>query len=154
RRQPAFAIFVVLTLAMGIGANTAVFSVVDGVLLRPLPYRDADRLVAVWGRFDPESGFNFPQFPLSNPEYLDYKQQARALEDVSAWSREAITVGGPGAEPERVVGAAVTANLLPLLRVTPSMGRGFTADEDRAQGPPVALLSDSYWRTRFGGDPS
>ncbi len=152
RRQPAFSIFVILTLAVGIGANAAVFSVVNGVLLKPLPFEDSDRLVAVWGRFDPESGFNFPQFPLSNPEYLDYKQQSRALQDVSAWSRLAITVGGPGAEPERVVGAAVTANLLSLLRVSPALGRGFTAEEDGPQGPNVAILSDSYWRTRFGGD--
>jgi putative ABC transport system permease protein len=154
RRQPTFSLFVILTLAVGIGANAAVFSVVNGVLLKPLSFQDSDRLVAVWGRFDPESGFNFPQFPLSNPEFVDYKQQSRALEDVSAWSRLAVTVGGPGAEPERVAGAAVTANLLSVLRVKPALGRGFTADEDGPRGPNVALLSDAYWRARFGGDRS
>ena len=72
-RQPAYAAFVIGTLAIGIGATTAVFSVVHGVLLRPLPFAESDRLLAVWGRFDPESGFDFPQFSLSAPEYLDYK---------------------------------------------------------------------------------
>ncbi len=71
RRQPGFSLFVVLTMAIGIGANVAVFSVVDGVLLKPLPFAESDRLVAIWGRFDPESGFNFPAFPLSNPEFVD-----------------------------------------------------------------------------------
>lgn len=86
RRQPFFSLFVVFTLALGIGATTAVFSVVDGVVLRPLPYQDSDRLVRVYGRFDPESGFDFPQFSLSNPEFLDYKAHTRALEDVAAFA--------------------------------------------------------------------
>jgi putative ABC transport system permease protein len=154
RRQPAFSLFLILTLAVGIGANTAVFSVVNGVLLKPLPFARSERLVAVWGRFDPESGFNFPQFALSNPEFVDYRQQTRTLEDVSAWSRQTITVGGAGVEPERVTSAAVTANLFSLLRVTPALGRGFTMDEDRPGGPPAALLGDSYWQSRFGGDRS
>jgi putative ABC transport system permease protein len=154
RRQPAFSLFVILTLAVGIGANVAVFSVVNGVLLKPLPFPASDRLVSVWGRFDPESGFNFPQFALSNPEFVDYRQQSRALEDISAWRRQAITVGGPGADPERVAAAAVTANMLSVLRVMPALGRGFTEDEDRPGGTPVALLGYSYWRARFGGDRS
>ena len=78
RRQPSYALFVVLTLAIGIGANTAVFSVVNGVLLKPLPFAESDRLVAIWGRFDPESGFDFPRFVLSIPEYLDYRNQSRS----------------------------------------------------------------------------
>ena len=106
RRQPGFSFFVVLTMAVGIGANVAVFSVVDGVLLKPLPFAQSDRLVAIWGRFNPESGFSFPQFPLSNPEFVDYRQEAHALEDAAAWSRQSVTVGGPGAEPERVVAAS------------------------------------------------
>jgi putative ABC transport system permease protein len=154
RRQPAFSLLVILTLGVGIGANAAVFSVVNSVLLKPLPFPASDRLVAVWGRFDPESGFNFPRFPLSPPEFVDYRGQSRALEDISAWSRNEITVGGPGAEPERVTAAAVSANMLSLLRVAPALGRGFTSDEDRPGGAPVALLGNTYWQARFGGDPS
>ena len=154
RRQPAFSLLVILTLGVGIGANAAVFSVVNSVLLKPLPFPASDRLVAVWGRFDPESGFNFPRFPLSPPEFVDYRGQSRALEDISAWSREEITVGGPDAEPERVTAAAVSANMLSLLRVAPALGRGFTSDEDRPGGAPVALLGNTYWQARFGGDPS
>ena len=78
RRQPAFSLFVIFTLAVGIGATTAVFSVVDGVLLRPLPYDDSDRLVRVHGRFDPESGLDFPQFPLSNPDSTTRRTPARS----------------------------------------------------------------------------
>jgi putative ABC transport system permease protein len=153
-RQPAFSLFLVLTLAVGIGANTAVFSVVNGVLLKPLPFAHSEHLVAVWGRFDPESGFNFPQFPLSNPEFVDYKQASRALEDIAAWSRQSITVGGSDAAPERAPAAAVSANLFSLLRVAPVAGRTFRDDEDRPRAPSVAIVSYGYWRARFGGDPS
>ena len=153
RRQPSFSLFVVLTLAVGIGANTAVFSVVNGVLLRPLPYEESDRLVAVWGRFDPESGFDFPQFVLSNPEYLDYREHSKAMEDVAAFATNSVTVGGPGADPERVRVAAVTGNLFELLRVRPALGRTFSPDEMKPGAPMVAVLSHGYWHSRFGSDP-
>ncbi len=149
-RQPGFSLFVILTLAIGIGANTAVFSVVNGVLLKPLPFPDSDRLVSVISRFDPESGFNFPEFPLSPPEFVDYRAESRALEDVAAYARRSITVGG--AEPERVVGAAASANLFSVLRVQPIAGRGFLASDDRPDAPPTAVLAYGYWQSRFGGD--
>ena len=154
RRQPAFSLFLIATLAVGIGANAAVFSVVNGVLLKPLPFAQSDRLVAVWGRFDPESGFTFPQFPLSNPEFVDYREASRSLEDVAAWSAVTITVGGPGAEPERVAAARVSGNLFSLLRVAPTRGRTFTTEEDRPNGARAAIVSYGFWRSRFGGDPS
>ena len=119
RRQPAFALFVVLTLGVGIGANTAVFTVVNGVLLRPLPFDAPDELVSVWGRFDPESGFDFPQFALSNPEFLDYQRHTRALDDVAAFAIGSVTVGGNGVEPERVLSGSITGNLFSVLRVAP-----------------------------------
>ncbi len=153
-RQPGFALFLTLTLAIGIGANVAVFSVVNGVLLKPLPFAESDRLVAIWGRFDPESGFNFPQFPLSNPEFIDYQHESRTLQDAAAWSVQSITVGGPGAEPERIRAAAVSANLFSLLRVSPMLGRTFTTGEDLPKAPAVAVLSSGYWRSRFGGEVS
>ena len=151
RRQPSYALFVVLTLAIGIGANTAVFSVVNGVLLKPLPFAESDRLVAIWGRFDPESGFDFPRFVLSIPEYLDYRNQSRSYEEVAAWAPGSLTVGGEGVEPERVTGAAVTENLFRLLRVAPVFGRTFSAEEARPGGPPLIVLSHAYWQSRFGG---
>jgi putative ABC transport system permease protein len=154
RRRPAFTLFVVLTLAIGIGANTAVFTVVNGVLLRPLPYPESDRLVNVWGRFDPESGFDFPQFVLSGPEYLDYRNQNTTLEGVAAFTARSLTVGGPGADPERVPGVAITANLLGILRATPAIGRSFSDDEMKVDGPPAVLLSHGYWQSRFGADPA
>ena len=149
-RQPGFSLFVILTLAIGIGANTAVFSVVNGVLLKPLPFPDSDRLVSVIGRFDPESGFNFPEFPLSPPEFVDYRTESRALQDVAAYARRSITVGG--GEPERVVSAAASANLFSVLRVQPIAGRAFLASDDMPDAPPTAVLSYGYWQSRFAGD--
>ena len=153
RNQPAFSLFIVLTLAVGIGANSAVFSVVNGVLLKPLPHYQSDKLVAVWGRFDPESGFDFPQFPLSNPEYIEYRDHTRALSDIAAYRTASVTVTNAGAEPERVPAALVSANLFPLLGATPVLGRTFTADEDRPKGRSVVVLSHGYWQSRFAGDP-
>ena len=153
-RQPAFSLFLIATLAVGIGANAAVFSVINGVLLKPLPFAESDRLVAVWGRFDPESGFNFPQFSLSNPEFIDYKEATRSLEDVAAYSSVSVTVGGAGAEPERVAAAVVSANLFSVLRVAAIRGRTFTTEEDRPKGPRAAILSYGYWQSRFAADAS
>lgn len=154
RRQPAFALFVVVTLAVGIGANTAVFSIINRVLLRPLPYADSHELVRVWGRFDPESGFDFPQFPLSNPEFLDYQANTRALRDLAAFTSSSLTIGGPEGEPERVTSFAVTGNLFDVLRVEPAMGRSFNADELRPGGSNAIILSHGFWQTRYGGDPA
>jgi putative ABC transport system permease protein len=154
RRQPSFAVFVVLTLAVGIAANSAVFSVVNGVLLRPLPFGDSERLVAIWGRFDPESGFDFPQFVLSNPEYVDYRNHSRAIAEMAAYQTRTTTVGTPGNDPERVPSAAVTSTFFPLLQVQPALGRGFTAEEDSPSGAAVAVISHGYWQSHFAGDPS
>ncbi|HEX6973271.1 MAG TPA: ABC transporter permease, partial [Vicinamibacterales bacterium] len=151
-RQPGFAIFVILTLAVGIGAVTAVFTVVNGVLLKPLPFPESGRLVSVIGRFDPESGFNFPEFPLSPPEYVDYRAESKAMQDVAAYARRSINVGGPGAEPERVVAAAASANFFPVLRTTAMLGRTFNQADDTAGAPPTAVLSYGYWQSRFAGD--
>ena len=151
RRQPSYALFVVLTLAIGIGANTAVFSVVNGVLLRPLPFAESNRLVAIWGRFDPESGFDFPQFVLSLPEYVDYRNQSRSYEEVAAFATTSITVGGDGVEPERVPGATISENLFRLLRVAPALGRTFSLEEARPGGLPLIVVSHAYWQAKFGG---
>ena len=151
-RQPSYALFVILTLGVGIGANTAIFSVVNAVLLRPLPYPDADRLVRVWGRFDPESGFDFARFSLSNPEYLDYGAHARALDAIGAFANGSVTVGGDAtSDPERVRVSAYSASMFDVLGIGPALGRGFSVEETLPGGNEVALLSHGYWQTRFGG---
>ena len=154
RRQPAYTLFVVLTLAIGIGANTAVFSAVNGVLLRPLPFHESDRLLAIWGRFDPESGFDFPRFTLSAPEYVDYRTQSRAVSEVAAFTSRFVTVSRPGADPERVSSTPVSASFFPLLRAQPAFGRVITESDDVPNGAAVVVLSHGYWQSRFGGDQS
>lgn len=153
-KQPGYAALVVLTLALGVAANTAIYSVVHGVLLAPLPYEDAEDLMAVWGRFDPESGFDFPKFPLSDPEYLDYRDASRALEAVAAYLTGRATVTGGQGEPERVPSVAATANLFAVLRTEAALGRTFTAAEEQPGAGRVAVLQNGYWRSRFGGDPA
>jgi hypothetical protein len=150
-REPGYAAFVALTLALGIGANVAVFSLVDGVLLRSLPFHEADRLVGVWGRFLPESGFDFPQFSLSNPEYFDYRLENRTMADVGAWSNGTGTIGGPGENPERIQAAIATPSLFSVLRAKPLLGR-LINETDPPPGPSsVVLLSYGLWQSRFGG---
>jgi putative ABC transport system permease protein len=151
RREPAYAAFVTLTLALGIGANVAVFSVVDGVLLRSLPFWQPDRLVGVWGRFVPESGFDFPQFVLSNPEYFDYRMENRTMADVGAWIQSTATVGGPGENPERVQAAVATPSFFSVLAARPFRGR-LINESDPPPGPSsVVVLSHGLWQERFGG---
>jgi putative ABC transport system permease protein len=151
RLEPGYAAFVTLTLALGIGANVAVFSVVDGVLFRSLPFYQAERLVGVWGRFLPESGFDSPQFSLSNPEYFDYRMENRTMADVGAWIRSTGTVGGPGENPERVDAAIATPSLFSVLGARPLLGR-LINENDPPPGPSsVVLLSHALWQSRFGG---
>lgn len=153
RRQPAYAFFLVLTLVVGIGANVTVFSVVNAVLLKPLPYADADRLVAVWSRFLPESGFEFDRFSLSAPEFVDYATSSQAIESAAAWYYGTATVGADEGRPERLVAGVVTPSLFDVLRTGPQLGRTFTSEEGLPGGPSVIVLSHGYWQSRFGGAP-
>ena len=150
RREPGYALFVIATLTLGLGANVAVFSIVDSVLLHALPYDRSDRLVTIWGRFLPESGFDFPQFPLSNPEFLDYQRDSRTIDKAGAFQTLSATIGAAGEEPERTSAAVVTPSVFEVLRVKPARGRLFTAD-DRPGPDGVVILSDGLWRRRFGG---
>jgi putative ABC transport system permease protein len=150
-REPGYALFVALTLALGIGANVAVFAVVDGVLIKALPYPDSDRLVALWGRFLPESGFDFPQFALSTPELLDYQNENRTMAAVGGWQTGTVTIGGGSEEPERVAAAAVTPSLFSVLRVPPELGRPFGAADHQVGPDAVVILSHAFWRRRFAG---
>jgi putative ABC transport system permease protein len=147
RRRPLFALVAVVTLALGIGANTALFSVVNAVLLRPLPYADAGRLVIVWG--DNERATD--RDPHSKDTFVDYADGLGAADHVAAitpsWS---LTLRGNDA-PERVRGNYATANFLPMLGVNPVLGRVFDADDDRVDAPATAMISTSLWQRRFGG---
>jgi putative ABC transport system permease protein len=145
-RAPAFAILAVLTLALGVGANAAIFAVVDHVLLRPLPYADADRLVRVMNRWDGN-----PEADLSPAEYFDYAEQTRGMAAIGALATGSVVITG-GDVPERVSATFATASLLAVLGTAPALGRHFTPEEDTPQAAPVALLMDGFWRRRFAGD--
>jgi predicted permease len=152
RRSPGFTAAAVLTLTLGVGATTAMFSVVSGVLLAPLPYPASERLVAVWSRFLPESGFDFPEFPLSPPEYFDYRSQTHALGDVAAHSGVRATIMNDHGLALSVRGAAATANLFEVLRVGPVLGRTYTVQEDVPTGADVVVLGHALWQRAYGGD--
>ena len=147
-RAPGFALVVVLVLALGIGVNTAIFGVVDAVLLRGLPYRSPDRLVMAFTTYP-----DFGHSSTSLPDFLDWREGFRPVGELAAFGGASYNVTGDGA-PERARGAAVTANYLRVLGAAPAAGRGFTADEERGAVPRVVLLGHGYWQRRFGGDPS
>ena len=143
--RPAFSFVAILTLALGIGANTAIFTVVDAVLLRPLPYRDPSRLVLLV-----EHTSQFPTVTTSWQNYGDWRDESRSFETVAAVRSFIMTLSGEG-EPDRVQAKMVTAALLPMLGVSPSIGRTFGPEDDRSGAAGVALLSDALWHRRFGG---
>ena len=147
RRAPAFTLAAVATLALGIGANTAIFSVVHGVLLNPLGYPDPDRLVIVWGRHT-----TIGRETASLPDFLDWRSQARSFQTLAAMTYTRFNLTGDG-EPEVVSGALATPGLLTAFGVVPTVGRGFRDEEERGAAPRVAMLGEGYWRRRFGGRP-
>ena len=147
-QRPGFTLVAVLTLALGIGANSAIFSVVNGVLLRALPYEQSDRLAMIWGHRNQE-----PLAEISVPEYWDLRERTRAFTGVAAFADGNVNLTGSG-RPERIRAGYLTGNTIPLLGVAPAVGRGFTAEEDLPGGPAVVLLSDGLWRRRFGADPA
>ncbi len=148
-RQPGFAVVAVLTLGLGMGATSAIFSVFRAVLLSPLPYSEPDRRVMVWSRWT-----GWDKTWVSPAEVRDYRERARQLRGVAAWSTGQANLTGNG-NPERVGAGQVTANLLEVLGATPLIGRGFRAGEDATgEGAAVALLGHGLWQRRFGGDPA
>ena len=152
-RWPGFTAVVVLTLALGIGANAAIFSVVNAVLLRPLPYADPARLVFVFGT--PTDGDSAKVGSASSyPDYVDFRTRARSFSQLAAASVRQTTVTGKSFEPTIVSGSLVTANLFPMLGVSPAMGRAFAPDEDRPGADPVVIVSDEFWRTRLSANPN
>lgn len=146
-RQPGFSTVVALTLALGIGANTAIFSVIEAVLLRPLPYRDPGHLAMLWSE-DPAHGIQEGRVSLLN--FADWKSRSHGFEDMTAFIGQTFLLGSKDGPPERMRSARVEANFFPLLGVAPVIGRVFSADEER-RGESVVVLSYRLWRHRFGG---
>ena len=149
-KNPGFAVVTVLTLALGIGANTAIFSVVIGVVLRPLPYPQPERLVFITSQF-PALGFD--QFWVSAPEFVEFRERNQAFEDVGAYRSGAVNLGTQD-QPRRVVSAVVTSELMPVLGVAPLRGRQFTRADTLPGAEDVAVLSSEVWQAAFGRDES
>ncbi len=146
RHAPGFAVIAIVTLALGIGANTAIFSLVKAVLLRPLPYGDADRLVMIWGRVADKGETTW----LSAPEILSYGADVPAFQQVAAYTATGVNLTG-GQEPERVIAAAVTPNLFQTLRVSAQVGRLFNASDSAPAIADQVVLGHALWQRRFGG---
>ena len=149
RKSPGFTAIAVATLALGIGANSAIFSAVDTVLIRPLPYSDPDRIVLVW---EDASAAGFARNTPAPGNYVEWVRMNRAFAGVAATRGASVSVTGDG-PPEQILGRRVTKNFFEVLGVRPAIGRAFTDDEDRA-GAPVVVISDGLWKRRYGADPA
>ncbi len=148
RKSRSFTIFAVLTLALGIGANTAIFSVINGVLLNPLPFRNASRIVSLF-----QGKPNFPKGSISYPNFLDWQRDNRTFEAMAAyrWADGSITGAG---QAENVRAQHISATFFPILGVRPILGRNFSADEDRRRANPTVMISEGLWKRKFASDPN
>ncbi|MGZ5003862.1 MAG: ABC transporter permease, partial [Chthoniobacterales bacterium] len=150
RKTPGFSCIAILTLALGIGANTSIFSVVNAVLLRPLPYPEPNRLAIL-----SESDSTQPNISVSFPDYVDWRRDNTVFEELAAGRRESLNLSGrEGLEPEQISGAIVTANFFKVIGLTPQIGRVFTEEEDRVGGPLLAVISDHLWQKIFNRNPN
>ena len=148
-KAPLFTVVSLITLAVGIGANAAIFSIVYGVLLKPLPFVEPDRLVGVWHT---APGMGVPLLNQSPSTYFTYRDQSRTFQDIGIWDTSTVSITGRG-EPERVQALLVTHRTLPMLGVTPAAGRLFTPEDDSPGTPRRVVLTHGYWQRRFGGTP-
>ena len=149
-KNPAFSAVAIVTLALGIGANTAIFSIVNAVLLRPLPYPDADRIMVL-----NESSGPGQDYSVALPDYFDWRNDNTVFEHLAATHKESRNLSGiPGREPERVSCASVTRNFFNIIGLPPKIGRTFSEDEDRVGAPPVVVISDRLWQRAFNRDPA
>src|SRR5262252_4436269 len=149
-KQPGFTLIAVLTLALGIGANTSIFSVVNAVLLRPLPFADAERLVMIW-----ETHPDIPRAPVSIPDFQDWRAQSQSFEEMAVHAdrfRNALLIWQ--GESATVQESYISQNLFPLLGLKPVLGRNFLPEEERRENNQVVILSHALWRQSFAGDPS
>jgi predicted permease len=149
RRNPGFAIVAILTLAIGIGANVAIFSIVNGVLLRPLPFPDSGRIVTLW---ETDANRGVVHGTASAPELLDWRNMNHSFQDLSGWRALYFRLTGSG-EPEQVWGSQVSGNFFRMLGVSPALGHDFTAEDERPGHEQVAILSYALWQRHYGGDP-
>src|SRR5436853_1670336 len=149
RKSPGFTFVAVLTLALGIGANTAIFSIVNAVLLRPLPYPDADRIMVLNESSGPGQAYS-----VALPDYFDWRNENTVFEHLAATHKESRNLSGiPGRESERVSCASVTRNFFNIIGLPPEIGRTFSGDEDKVGAPPVVVISDRLWQHAFNRDP-
>ncbi|HEU4769087.1 MAG TPA: ABC transporter permease, partial [Pyrinomonadaceae bacterium] len=142
-KRPRFTITILVVLALGIGANTAIFTIVNSVLLRPLPYHEAERLVELSETAGPNE-----TTPVSLPDFLDWRESNQVFEQMAAYRWQAFSITG-GVEPEMLHGWYVTSNFFPTLGVQPIKGRSFSTDEDSNGGSPVVMISYRLWQSRF-----
>src|SRR6202041_3159595 len=149
-RAPLFTAVTLITLAVGVGANTVIFSVLQGVLLKPLPYPHAEQLIGVWHT---APGLGFKELNMSPSVYFIDREQSATLQDIGAYADDSFSVTGSG-EPEHLRGLDVTDGTLPLLGVVPAVGRLFTREDDSPGTPETVLISYGYWHQKFGGDPT
>jgi putative ABC transport system permease protein len=146
-RAPRFTVVAVLTLSAGVGANAAVFAILNGVLLKPLPYPRPDELVGVWHT---APGVNIADLSVAPSNYFIYREQSTAFQDVGVFQGDQVSITGAG-QPEQVPGLDVTDGVLPLLGITPAAGRLFTREDDSPKGPATAILGHAFWLRKFGG---
>src|SRR4051812_31896918 len=149
-KHPAFSLIAIFALALGIGANTAIFSVVNAVLLQPLPYRAPNELVWLWGT-NPLN--DIPKESASYPDFNDWRQQAQSFQTMAGFAKSSPILTGDGGEPERLPGAVVLGDFFTVLGVEPALGRKFLPDENEQGKNRVVILSHNLWQRRFGGDP-
>src|ERR1044072_5069347 len=153
-KNPGFAAVAIIALALGIGANTAIFSVVNGILLRPLPYKEPQRLAILWEtQTNMQSETGDSNFPVAAGNFLDWQQQNQTFEQMAAFHSQTLNLTGSG-EPERVGGLRASADLFALLGVQPSHGRVFLPEDEVADGNKVVMLSHQFWLRKFGADPN
>ena len=144
-KAPTFSVIAILTLALGIGANTALFSVVNGVLLNPLPFHDPHQLVSVFEEIP-----NFKNGSISYPNFIDWRRMNRTFETLAVYRSVGFTLSGNG-EPERLHGEMISSGFFELLGVNPALGRTFSPDEDRLGANPTVMITEGLWKRKFAG---
>ena len=149
--NPGFSVVALLTMALGIGANTAIFSVIDTVLLRPAPVRDIGSLAVVW---ETDRNTSTTREPASLPDFLDFQQRSQRVEQLAAFTGSEVNYSPEGGEAIRLQALEATHELLPMLGVKTLVGRGFTPDETRSGGPAVVVISEGFWTRALGRDPA
>src|SRR5262245_744379 len=147
-KAPLFAVVIVLTMALSIGATSAIFSVIDGVLLRPLPYPEPDRIVRVFLR-----NASFPKFPVNHWDFRDFRERNRSFDSLALYTRSDLQLSGVGAPPVKLSGFRVSAGFFRVLGLAPARGREFESKDELPGNGRIAVISDRVWRNQFGASP-